>query len=37
MNGRVLGDFNVNPGDGVKLATFVLNPSVRESRRGESS
>ena len=26
MNGRVLGDFNVNPGDGVKLVSFALNP-----------
>jgi hypothetical protein len=26
MNGRVLGDFNVNPGDGVKLVSFGLNP-----------
>ena len=26
MNGRVLGDIVVNPGDGVKLASFALNP-----------
>jgi len=26
MNGRVLGDVVVNPGDGVKLAVFGLNP-----------
>ena len=26
MNGRVLGDITVNPGDGVKLVSFALNP-----------
>ena len=41
MNGRVLGDFSVNPGDGVKVVAFALNPPFvnpagNDRREGEN-